>query len=49
MACVPEIQEITAVFVRFETTSGQSAWGCCVANALGPLMSTLGGMVRIAW
>ncbi|OGO17498.1 MAG: hypothetical protein A2Z14_17290 [Chloroflexi bacterium RBG_16_48_8] len=32
MACLPEIHQITAVFVRFETTQGQSAWGCTVAH-----------------
>jgi L-alanine-DL-glutamate epimerase-like enolase superfamily enzyme len=32
MACVPEIHQVTAVFVRFETTKGQSSWGCTVAH-----------------
>lgn len=32
MACLPEIQQVTAVFVRLETTQGQSAWGCTVAH-----------------
>jgi len=32
MACFPEIQQVTAVFVHFETTLGQSAWGCTVAH-----------------
>jgi len=32
MACVPEILQVTAVFVRFETSLGQSAWGCTVAH-----------------
>jgi L-alanine-DL-glutamate epimerase-like enolase superfamily enzyme len=32
MARLPEIHQVTAVFVRFETTQGQSAWGCTVAH-----------------
>jgi L-alanine-DL-glutamate epimerase-like enolase superfamily enzyme len=32
MACLPEIDHVTAVFVRFETAQGQSAWGCTVAH-----------------
>jgi L-alanine-DL-glutamate epimerase-like enolase superfamily enzyme len=32
MADLPEIVDITVIFVRLELTSGQSAWGCTVAN-----------------
>lgn len=32
MAHLPEIRAITAVFVRLETRSGQSAWGCTVTH-----------------
>jgi L-alanine-DL-glutamate epimerase-like enolase superfamily enzyme len=32
MAYLPEIHQVTAVFVRFETTKGQSSWGCAVAH-----------------
>jgi len=32
MACLPEIDRVTAVFIRFETLQGQSAWGCAVAH-----------------
>lgn len=32
MAGLPEIDHITAVFVRIETRQGQSAWGCTVAH-----------------
>lgn len=32
MAHLPEIHAITAVFVRLETRSGQSAWGCTVTH-----------------
>jgi L-alanine-DL-glutamate epimerase-like enolase superfamily enzyme len=32
MACLPQIHQVTAVFIRFETTQGQSAWGCTVAH-----------------
>lgn len=32
MAHVPEITQVTAVFVRLETRSGQCAWGCTVAH-----------------
>jgi L-alanine-DL-glutamate epimerase-like enolase superfamily enzyme len=32
MASLPEIEGITAVFVRMETLQGQSAWGCAVAH-----------------
>jgi L-alanine-DL-glutamate epimerase-like enolase superfamily enzyme len=32
MAAIPAITQVTAVFVRFETTSGISAWGCTVAH-----------------
>jgi L-alanine-DL-glutamate epimerase-like enolase superfamily enzyme len=32
MACFPEIDQVTVIFVRFETVQGQSAWGCTVAH-----------------
>src|SRR5512133_44726 len=32
MAGVPEIQHVTAVFVRMETRDGRNAWGCAVAH-----------------
>jgi len=32
MAGLPEINSITAIFVRLETRQGQSAWGCTVAH-----------------
>ncbi len=32
-AGIPEINRITAIFVRLETRQGQSAWGCTVAQA----------------
>lgn len=32
MARLPEIKQITAVFVRLTTVQGQSAWGCAVAD-----------------
>jgi L-alanine-DL-glutamate epimerase-like enolase superfamily enzyme len=32
MACLPEIDHVTAVFLRMETIQGQSAWGCSVAH-----------------
>ena len=32
MAGMPEIQHVTAIFVRLETRQGQSAWGCTVAH-----------------
>jgi L-Ala-D/L-Glu epimerase len=32
MAHLPDIQSITAVFIRLETRQGQSAWGCAVAH-----------------
>ncbi len=32
MAGLPEIREVTAVFVRMETRQGQSAWGCAIAH-----------------
>jgi len=32
MAHLPEITQITAVFVRLVTRKGQSAWGCAVAH-----------------
>ena len=32
MAHLPLIESITVVFVRLELSSGQSAWGCTVAN-----------------
>ncbi len=31
-ASVPEINHVTAIFVRLETRQGQSAWGCTVAQ-----------------
>jgi L-alanine-DL-glutamate epimerase-like enolase superfamily enzyme len=30
---LPEIQQLTTVYVRLETRQGQSAWGCTVAHA----------------
>jgi L-alanine-DL-glutamate epimerase-like enolase superfamily enzyme len=32
MAGLPEIRQVTAVFVRLETRQGQSGWGCTVAH-----------------
>jgi L-alanine-DL-glutamate epimerase-like enolase superfamily enzyme len=32
MALMPEIEDITVVFVRLELSSGQSAWGCTVSH-----------------
>jgi L-alanine-DL-glutamate epimerase-like enolase superfamily enzyme len=32
MAGLPEIQHITAVFIRLETRHGQNAWGCTLAH-----------------
>jgi L-alanine-DL-glutamate epimerase-like enolase superfamily enzyme len=32
MACAPDIHQVTAVFVRFDTSQGQSSWGCTVAH-----------------
>lgn len=32
MAHLPELDRITVIFLRFELTSGQSAWGCTVAH-----------------
>ena len=32
MACVPEIDRVTAIFVRMDTRQGQTAWGCAVAH-----------------
>ena len=32
MASSPAIESITAVFIRFDTLQGQSAWGCSVAH-----------------
>jgi L-alanine-DL-glutamate epimerase-like enolase superfamily enzyme len=32
MAGLPEIDQITAVFVRIETRQGQNAWGCTLAH-----------------
>jgi L-alanine-DL-glutamate epimerase-like enolase superfamily enzyme len=32
MAHLPQIDQITVVFVRFELSTGQSAWGCTVAD-----------------
>ena len=32
MAHCPEIDRVTAVFVRIETRQGESAWGCAVAH-----------------
>jgi L-alanine-DL-glutamate epimerase-like enolase superfamily enzyme len=32
MAGLPEIHQITAIFVRLETRQGQNAWGCTIAN-----------------
>lgn len=32
MAGSPSIQAVTAIFVRLETRTGQSAWGCTVAH-----------------
>ena len=32
MAGLPEINQITAIFVRIETRHGQNAWGCTIAN-----------------
>lgn len=31
-ASIPSIESVTAIFVRFETQSGVSAWGCTVAH-----------------
>lgn len=31
-ACHPEINCVTAVFVRIETRQGESAWGCAIAH-----------------
>lgn len=31
-ACQPEIDHVTAVFVRMETRQGESAWGCAIAH-----------------
>ena len=33
MAGLPEIKQVTAIFVRLETRQGQSAWGCTIAHA----------------
>jgi L-alanine-DL-glutamate epimerase-like enolase superfamily enzyme len=32
MAGLPEIDHVTAIFVRLETRQGQSAWGCTMAH-----------------
>jgi L-alanine-DL-glutamate epimerase-like enolase superfamily enzyme len=32
MAHLPEIDRITVIFVRLELTTGQSAWGCTIAD-----------------
>lgn len=32
MAHLPEIENVTVVFLRLETQKGQSAWGCAVAH-----------------
>jgi L-alanine-DL-glutamate epimerase-like enolase superfamily enzyme len=32
MAGLPDIDQVTAVFVRLETRKGESAWGCAVAH-----------------
>ncbi len=32
MAGLPDIEQLTVVFVRLETLKGQSAWGCAVAH-----------------
>lgn len=32
MANLPAIDEVTVIFVRLELSTGQSAWGCTVAN-----------------
>jgi L-alanine-DL-glutamate epimerase-like enolase superfamily enzyme len=33
MAGLPDISQVTAVFIRLETRQGQNAWGCTVAHA----------------
>ena len=32
LAGLPEIHQVTAIFIRLETRQGQSAWGCTVAH-----------------
>lgn len=32
MAGIPQIEKVTAIFVRLETQEGRSAWGCTVAH-----------------
>jgi L-Ala-D/L-Glu epimerase len=32
MAHIPEIRQVSSIFVRIETRQGQSAWGCTIAH-----------------